>query len=89
MHKRGFTFVEIMVVLVIVVMIMGVTVYKFKTERREQAQQLSRIDKQSNIRRFLMWFRQDMQSMDEIIQLSNSQVSLIGEDICLKSSLDN
>ncbi len=27
--------------------------------------------------------------MDEIIQLSNSQVSLIGEDICLKSSLDN
>ena len=68
MHKRGFTFVEIMVVLVIVVIVMGVTVYKFKTERREQAQQLSRIDKQSNIRRFLMWFRQDMQSMDEIIQ---------------------
>ena len=68
MHKRGFTFVEMMVVLVIVVIVMGVTVYKFKTERREQAQQLSRIDKQSNIRRFLMWFRQDMQSMDEIIQ---------------------
>ena len=57
MHKRGFTFVEIMVVLVIVVIVMGVTVYKFKTERREQAQQLSRIDKQANIRRFLMWFR--------------------------------
>ena len=47
---------------------MGVAIYKFRSETREQAQQLSRVDKQSNIRRFLMWFRQDMQSMDEIIQ---------------------
>ena len=68
MHKKGFTFIEITVVLSIVVVLMGVTVYKFKSETREQAQQLSRVDKQSNIRRFLMWFRQDMQSMDEIIQ---------------------
>ena len=68
MRKSGFTFVEITVVLTIVIIVMGVTIYKFKSERREQAQQLSRVDKQSNIRRFLMWFRQDMQSMDEIIQ---------------------
>lgn len=68
MRKSGFTFVEITVVLTIVIVVMGVTIYKFKSERREQAQQLSRVDKQSNIRRFLMWFRQDMQSMDEIIQ---------------------
>lgn len=68
MRSRGFTFVEITVVISIVIIVMGVTIYKFKAERREQAQQLSRVDKQSNIRRFLMWFRQDMQSMDEIIQ---------------------
>jgi len=68
MRMRGFTFVEITVVISIVIIVMGVTIYKFRSERNEQAQQLSRIDKQSNIRRFLMWFRQDMQSMDEIIQ---------------------
>ncbi len=68
MRNRGFTFVEITVVLFIVVIVMGVTIYKYRSERREQAHQLSRVDKQSNIRRFLMWFRQDMQSMDEISQ---------------------
>ena len=31
----------------------------------------------------------EFREMDEIIQLNNSQVSLIGEDICLKSSLNN
>tara|TARA_Y100000589_G_scaffold301704_1_gene312755 strand:+ start:483 stop:1112 length:630 start_codon:yes stop_codon:yes gene_type:complete len=68
MRTRAFTLVEITVVISLVIIVMGVTIYKFKAERREQAQQISRVDKQSNIRRFLMWFRQDMQSMDEIIQ---------------------
>ena len=77
MRSRGFTFVEITVVISIVIIVMGVTIYKFKAERREQAQQLSRVDKQSNIRRFLMWFRQDMQSMDEIIQFKPELSELI------------
>lgn len=68
MRFRGFTFTELAVVMGILFVVMGVTVYKFKSERREQARQLSRVDKQASIRRFLMWFRQDMQSMDEMME---------------------
>lgn len=68
MRMRGFTFTEVIVVLGILFIVMGAAVYKFKSESRDQARQLSKVDKQASIRRFLMWFRQDMQSMDEIIQ---------------------
>lgn len=68
MRMRGFTFTEIVVVLGILFVVMGIAIYKFKSDSRDQARQLSKVDKQASIRRFLMWFRQDMQSMDEIIQ---------------------
>jgi type II secretory pathway pseudopilin PulG len=66
--RKGFTFVELTVVMGLFVLILGVSFFKFRTERLEQRRELSRVDRQQAVRRFLMWFRQDMQSMDQLIR---------------------
>jgi len=66
--RKGLTFVELSVVMGLFVLVLGVSFYKFRTERLEQQRELSRVDRQQAVRRFLMWFRQDMQSMDQLIR---------------------
>jgi len=65
-RRRGLTIVEVGVVMAIIVVVLGVAFNKFRSERLVQKRQLSQVDRQQAVRRFLMWFRQDMQSMGTI-----------------------
>lgn len=65
-NKKAFTLLEIAVVIGILTVITGVAFYKFKEDRLRQIREVSRVDRQQAMRRFLMWFRQDMQSMDAL-----------------------
>jgi type II secretory pathway pseudopilin PulG len=64
--RRGFTIVELGVVMALMVLVLGVAFSKFRTERLEQRRQMAQVDRQQAVRRFLMWFRHDMQSMSTI-----------------------
>lgn len=64
--RRGLTVVEVSIVVAILVLVLGVAFNKFRSERMVQKRQISQVDRQQSIRRFLMWFRQDMQSMGTI-----------------------
>jgi hypothetical protein len=50
----------------LMVLVLGVAFSKFRTERLEQRRQMAQVDRQQAVRRFLMWFRHDMQSMSTI-----------------------
>jgi len=62
--------VELVVVLAIVTTIIGVAFYSYYTDRKTVDSSDLRLDKQVAIRRFLMWFRQDMQGMDNLTRFS-------------------
>jgi len=64
--RRGFSLLEVVVVITLFVVVVGVAYYKFSSDRRQEMRQASKVDKQQSMRRFLMWFRQDMQSMDSL-----------------------
>ncbi len=64
--RRGFSLLEVVVVITLFVVVVGVAYYKFSADRRQEMRQASKVDKQQSMRRFLMWFRQDMQSMDNL-----------------------
>jgi prepilin-type N-terminal cleavage/methylation domain-containing protein len=63
-NRKAFSLLEVAVVLAILVVIIAVAFHKFKEDRHRQIREVSRVDRQQSMRRFLMWFRQDMQSLD-------------------------
>lgn len=70
MKRRGLSLVEITVVVALVATVLGVAYYKFVQDRRNEVRQASRVDRQQAMRRFLLRFREDMLTMDELKSFS-------------------
>ncbi|PCJ21252.1 MAG: hypothetical protein COB02_01320 [Candidatus Cloacimonadota bacterium] len=68
-NKRAFTMLELAVVMAIMVVIVGAGFMKYRNDGLRTRRQASKVDKQQAIRRFLMWFRNDMLSLDIINDL--------------------
>jgi prepilin-type N-terminal cleavage/methylation domain-containing protein len=67
--KKGFSLLEIAVVMAIMTVLIGTAFMKSRNDGLQSRRQATKVDKQQAIRRFLMWFRNDMLSLDMISDL--------------------
>lgn len=67
--KKGFSILEIAVVMAIMTVLVGTAFMKSRNDGLQTRRQASKVDKQQAVRRFLMWFRNDMLSLDMISDL--------------------
>ncbi|MCJ8346058.1 type II secretion system GspH family protein [bacterium] len=65
-QKKAFTILELSVVMTIMTIVIGTAFLKSRNDGLQSRRQASKVDKQQAIRRFLMWFRNDMLSLDQI-----------------------
>lgn len=66
MNKKAFSILEIAVVMAIMTVLVGTAFMKSRNDGLQTQRQASKVDKQQAVRRFLMWFRNDMLSLDMI-----------------------
>jgi prepilin-type N-terminal cleavage/methylation domain-containing protein len=75
-NRKGLTILELLVVMMILATVVGVSFYQFGSDMRQGQRKMGQQDKQKAIRRFLMLFRQDMLSMDQLLDF---QVQRVGD----------